>query len=53
MNAVAAIPQRVHLVGVGGIHMSGIAKILRSRGHTVSGSDLHLSPLTSELEVLV
>jgi len=50
MNAVAAIPQRVHLVGVGGIHMSGIAKILRARGHTVSGSDLHLSNLTSELE---
>jgi len=50
MNAVSAIPERVHLVGVGGIHMSGIAKILRARGHTVSGSDLQLSPLTSELE---
>jgi UDP-N-acetylmuramate--alanine ligase len=47
---VSAIPQRVHLVGVGGIHMSGIAKILRARGHLVSGSDLHLSPITSELE---
>ncbi|HET8944280.1 MAG TPA: Mur ligase family protein, partial [Dehalococcoidia bacterium] len=51
-TAVAGIPQRVHLVGVGGIHMSGIARILRARGHTVSGSDLHLSPLTSELEGL-
>jgi UDP-N-acetylmuramate--alanine ligase len=50
VNAVSAIPQRVHLVGVGGIHMSGIAKILRARGHTVSGSDLHLSPLTAELQ---
>jgi UDP-N-acetylmuramate--alanine ligase len=50
LNAVAAIPQRVHLVGVGGIHMSGIARILRARGHTVSGSDLHLSNLTSELQ---
>ncbi len=49
-TAVRDIPQRVHLVGVGGIHMSGIAKILRSRGHTVSGSDLHLSPLTERLE---
>jgi len=48
-TAVSAIPERVHLVGVGGIHMSGIARILRARGHTVSGSDLHLSPLTSEL----
>jgi len=51
-TAVSAIPERVHLVGVGGIHMSGIARILRARGHTVSGSDLHLSPLTRELEDL-
>jgi UDP-N-acetylmuramate--alanine ligase len=51
-TAVSTIPQRVHLVGVGGIHMSGIARILRARGHTVSGSDLHLSPLTSELQAL-
>lgn len=51
-TAVRDIPQRVHLVGAGGIHMSGIAKILRARGHTVSGSDLHLSPLTERLEGL-
>ena len=49
---VEAIPRRVHLVGVGGIHMSGIARLLRARGHTVSGSDLHLSPLTERLESL-
>jgi len=49
---VGAIPQRVHLIGVGGVHMSGIAQILRYRGHVVSGSDLHLSPLTSRLQEL-
>ena len=49
---VGAIPHRVHLIGVGGIHMSGIAQILRDRGHVVSGSDLHLSSLTSRLEEL-
>jgi UDP-N-acetylmuramate--alanine ligase len=49
---VGAIPQRVHLIGVGGIHMSGIAQILRHRGHTVSGSDLTLTPLTSRLKEL-
>jgi UDP-N-acetylmuramate--alanine ligase len=49
---IRAIPQRVHLVGVGGVHMSGIAQILRHKGHTVSGSDLHISPLTSRLEEL-
>jgi len=48
----SAIPQRVHLIGVGGVHMSGIAQILRHRGHTVSGSDLTLSALTSRLEGL-
>jgi UDP-N-acetylmuramate--alanine ligase len=46
------IPQRVHLVGVGGIHMSAIARILRARGHDVSGSDLHLSALTKTVEQL-
>ncbi len=51
-TAVEAIPQRVHLVGAGGIHMSAIAQILRARGHTVSGSDLHLTPLTERLETL-
>jgi hypothetical protein len=44
--------QRVHLVGVGGIHMSGIAQVLRARGHSVSGSDLYLTPLTEKLEAL-
>lgn len=48
--AERTIPERVHLVGVGGIHMSGIARILRDRGHTVTGSDLHLSPMTHKLE---
>ena len=49
---VGVIPQRVHLIGVGGIHMSGIAQILRHRGHDVSGSDLSLTPLTARLEQL-
>ncbi|MEE9285182.1 MAG: UDP-N-acetylmuramate--L-alanine ligase [Dehalococcoidia bacterium] len=49
---IGAIPQRVHLIGVGGIHMSGIAQILRARGHIVSGSDLQSSPLTDRLEGL-
>jgi UDP-N-acetylmuramate--alanine ligase len=44
-----SIPQRVHLVGVGGAHMSAIARILMAWGHTVSGSDLRPSPLTERL----
>lgn len=47
-----AIPQRVHLVGIGGMHMSAIAQILLHRGHQVTGSDLRPSELTRRLEAL-
>jgi UDP-N-acetylmuramate--alanine ligase len=46
------IPRRVHLVGIGGIHMSAIARILLTWGHQVSGSDVKLSPLTDRLREL-
>ena len=46
------IPHRVHLVGAGGIHMSGIGQILLQRGHAVTGSDLALSEHTRRLEAL-
>jgi UDP-N-acetylmuramate--alanine ligase len=32
--------RRIHLIGIGGAGMSGIARLLLSRGFTVSGSDL-------------
>ncbi|MGF0320003.1 UDP-N-acetylmuramate--L-alanine ligase [Nocardia fluminea] len=41
-SAGAALPpelERVHMVGIGGAGMSGIARILLSRGGKVSGSD--------------
>ncbi len=40
----------VHLVGVGGIHMSAIGQLLLERGIAVSGSDLRPSSLTAKLE---
>jgi len=40
MPEPAAIPRRVHIVGVGGAGMSGLAKLLSQLGHDVSGSDL-------------
>ena len=46
------IPPRVHLVGVGGMHMSAIGRILLAWGHQVSGSDLRRSPLTDALASL-
>jgi UDP-N-acetylmuramate--alanine ligase len=45
-------PHRVHLVGIGGAGMSGIARILLQRGHTVSGSDLHEGRALAELRAL-
>jgi UDP-N-acetylmuramate--alanine ligase len=44
-----AKPQRVHLIGIGGIGMSGIAEILLTLGHMVSGSDLRRTPATERL----
>jgi UDP-N-acetylmuramate--alanine ligase len=46
------IPASVHLVGIGGMHMSAIGRILLSWGHEVTGSDLRRSSLTDALEVL-
>ena len=43
---------RVHFVGIGGIGMSGIAEVLLTLGHTVSGSDLHESDATRRLRSL-
>lgn len=42
--------QNFHLVGIGGIGMSGLARILRGSGKTVTGSDLEQSPITDKLQ---
>jgi UDP-N-acetylmuramate--alanine ligase len=44
--------QRIHLVGIGGIGMSGIAEVLLTLGYSVSGSDLRPSPITKRLAAL-
>ncbi|HEX8072409.1 MAG TPA: UDP-N-acetylmuramate--L-alanine ligase [Pyrinomonadaceae bacterium] len=44
--------RHVHLVGVGGIGMSGIAEVLCNLGFRVSGSDLKRSGVTDRLEQL-
>jgi UDP-N-acetylmuramate--alanine ligase len=41
--------QRIHLVGIGGIGMSGIAEVLLTLGYSVSGSDLKPSTITERL----
>lgn len=42
-------PARVHFIGIGGIGMSGLARILAAGGYQVSGSDLTGSELTAQL----
>ena len=43
-------PVHVYFVGIGGISMSGLAQILRSRGFAVSGSDRSASAITDALQ---
>lgn len=45
-------PQKVHFIGIGGIGMSGLARILLSQGIKVSGSDLASSAITQQLQQL-
>ena len=40
---------RIHVVGIGGMGMSAIARILLARGHAVSGSDTGSWPLAEAL----
>ena len=42
----------LHFVGIGGIGMSAIARILLARGESVTGSDVSESPLLDELRGL-
>ena len=43
-------PIHVHMIGIGGISMSGLAEILLQRHFKVSGSDMHRSDLTDHLK---
>ncbi|MDI6736037.1 MAG: UDP-N-acetylmuramate--L-alanine ligase [bacterium] len=44
--------QHIHLIGIGGSGMSGIAQVLLSLNCKVTGSDIHLSETTKRLESL-
>ncbi len=41
--------KRIHLVGIGGVGMSGIAEVLLNLGYAVQGSDLRESAVTRRL----
>ena len=42
--------KKIHIIGIGGISLSGIALILKSLGKEVTGTDRHLSMTTKSLE---
>ena len=44
--------RRAHFVGIGGIGMSGLAEILRTREFDVSGSDMKPNDITRRLETM-
>jgi UDP-N-acetylmuramate--alanine ligase len=48
----AGVHEHIHLVGVGGIGMSGIAEVLLTLGYRVTGSDLRTTEVTRRLEKL-
>ncbi|MCV2508810.1 MAG: Mur ligase domain-containing protein, partial [Candidatus Lightella neohaematopini] len=41
--------KNIHLIGIGGVGMSGIAKILTLKGYKVSGSDISSTIITKQL----
>ncbi len=44
-----ATPQRIHIVGIGGAGMSGLAKLLHQLGHSVTGSDMKSGAILYDL----
>jgi len=40
----------IHIVGIGGIGMSGIALLLKSKGYEVQGSDIRENPMIEKLK---
>src|SRR6266540_3572893 len=50
IDALPPVPGPIHFVGIGGIGMSGLARILRAWGYTVTGSDATASDQTTALE---
>ena len=61
MSAVTAVAQppalppqlaRIHLIGIGGAGMSGVARIVLARHGAVSGSDARDSPVLRALREL-
>ena len=42
-------PATIHMIGIGGISMSGLAEILKNKGYIVKGSDMNDSSIVEKL----
>ncbi|CAN5638498.1 UDP-N-acetylmuramate--L-alanine ligase [soil metagenome] len=42
-------PAKVHMIGIGGVGVSGLARMLQTSGYQVTGSDMSDSPIVQEL----
>ena len=42
--------KHIHMIGIGGVSMSGIAEMLKHWGFTVTGSDANYSPIIKKLQ---
>lgn len=42
--------KNIHMIGIGGISMSGIAILLKNNGYNVTGSDLSISETSRHLD---
>jgi UDP-N-acetylmuramate--alanine ligase len=42
-------PAHIHIVGIGGIGLSGLAQILHTQGYSITGSDAHANEQTAAL----
>jgi len=49
-NNILTNVKKIHLIGIGGIGMSGIAEFLERKGYEISGSDLYPSQITERLK---
>lgn len=49
---LAKVTDPIHLIGIGGIGMSALARLLLAQGRAVSGSDKQASEITAELTSL-
>lgn len=47
-----AVVEPVHFIGIGGIGMSALARLMLAKGRSISGSDKAESPITQELKEL-